>query len=299
VRAKAASLDRTGYRRPIANPGASVLSSIKNIKSTVPYIAFRRYNKALRRLVKLPGYLGTNHTCPVCGIGLRAFKPMWKSYGRNIERFGYIHRHREMETFNLRAMTCPKCDATDRERLMAIYLDEAWPSFKPDRPIRLIDFAPAYPLSQRLKQYPRIAYRSADLSRRDVQDHIDLTNIAYPDESADIFICSHILEHVPDDQKAMRELRRILHPYGFGLMLVPLVIGVDETAEEQGDTSIEYRWKHFGMGDHVRQYGRRDFVDRLAQSGFKVEQFAVAHFGAENFRRHGIAENLVLYVVRR
>ena len=85
-----------------------MLSSIKNIKSTVPYIAFRRYNKALRRLVKLPGYLGTSHTCPVCGIGLRAFKPMWKSYGRNIERFGYIHRHREMETFNLSGDDLPE-----------------------------------------------------------------------------------------------------------------------------------------------------------------------------------------------
>jgi hypothetical protein len=54
-----------------------------------------------------------------------------------------------------------------------------------------------------------------------------------------------------------------------------------------------------GMGDHVRQYGRRDFVDRLTQAGFKVEQLGVKHFGADKFRRHGIAENSVLYVVRR
>jgi SAM-dependent methyltransferase len=224
---------------------------------------------------------------------------MWKSYGRNIERFGYIHRHAEMETFNLKAMTCPKCDATDRERLMAVYLDEVWPSFPKGKEIRLVDFAPAYPLSQKIKQYPSISYRSADLMRRDVQDNIDLTNIAYLDESVDVFICSHVLEHVPDDRKAMRELRRILRPGGFGLMLVPLVIGVDETTEEQGETSIEYRWKHFGMGDHVRQYGRRDFVDRLTASGFRVDQLGIKHFGAEKLRRHGIAENSVLYVARR
>ena len=143
--------------------------------------------------------------------------------------FGYIHRHAEMETFNLKAMTCPKCDATDRDRLMAIYLDEVCRRFQPAQEIRLIDFAPAYPLSQKIKQYPGIAYRSADLMRRDVQDNIDLTNIAYLDESVDVFICSHVLEHIPDDRKAMRELRRILQPGGFGLMLVPLVIGVDET----------------------------------------------------------------------
>jgi SAM-dependent methyltransferase len=274
-------------------------SVIPAIKSTVPYITFRRYNKALRRLVNLPRYLGTSHACPVCGVHLRAFKPMWKSYGRNIERFGYIHRHAEMETMNLPAMTCPKCDATDRERLMAIYLDEVWPSFEQGRRIRLVDFAPAYPLSRRIKHYPSIDYRSADLMRRDVQDHIDLTNISYLDESVDVFICSHILEHIPDDRKAMRELHRILKPGGFGLMLVPLVVGVEETAEEPPDASIEYRWKHFGMGDHVRQYGRRDFVDRLVEAGFAVEKLGIEHFGREPFRHHGIAENSVLYVVRR
>lgn len=269
------------------------------IKSTVPYVVFRRYNKALRRLVNLPRYLGHELACPVCGIHLRAFKPMWKSYGRNIEHYGYIHRHREMETMNLAAMSCPRCDATDRERLMAIYLDEVWPKLSAGQPVRLIDFAPAYPLSVKLRRMPNIAYRSADLMRREVDDTIDLTDIAYEDKSVDVFICSHILEHIPDDRKAMRELVRILKPTGFGLMLVPLVIGVDDTTEALGETTEDYRWKHFGMGDHVRQYGRRDFVSRLTESGFAVEPLGVEHFGRDNFRRHGIAANSILYVVRR
>lgn len=269
------------------------------IKNSVPYITFRRYNKAFRRLVKLPRYLGTDYTCPVCGVGLRAFKPMWKSYGRNAERFGHVHRHAAMETFNLKAFSCPKCDATDRERLMAIYLDAVWQSFEPGRRIRLIDFAPAYPLSRKLKRYPHIDYRSADLYRNDVQDRIDLTGIAYADASVDIFICSHVLEHIPDDRRAMRELRRILRPDGFGLVLVPLVVGVEETHEDPAIASIEERWKYFGMGDHVRQYGRRDFIERLTEAGFVVEQLGIDHFGREAFRRHGIADNSVLYVVRR
>ena len=269
------------------------------IKNSVPYITFRRYNKAFRRFVKLPRYLGADYRCPVCGVGLRAFKPMWKSYGRNVERFGYVHRHAEMETFNLKAFSCPKCDASDRERLIAIHLDRVWPSFQPGRPVRLIDFAPAYPLSRKLKRNQCLDYRSADLFRNDVQDRIDLTDIAYPDASVDIFICSHVLEHIPDDRRAMRELRRILTPGGFGLVLVPLVVGVEETCEDPTVTSIEGRWKHFGMGDHVRQYGRRDFLNRLAEAGLAVEQLGIDHFGRESFRRHGIAENSVLYVVRR
>ena len=268
------------------------------IKNSVPYITFRRYHKALRRLVNLPRYLGSVHRCPVCGFELHAFKPMWKSYRRDVERFGYIHRHSELETFNLENMTCPKCDATDRERLMAIYLDKVWPTLGAKDRTRLRDFAPGLSLSRKIKRYPSIDYRSADLGRADVQDHIDLTDIRYPDESVDIFICSHIFEHIPDDRKAMRELRRIMKPDGFGLVLVPLVIGVDETTEELGQATLEYRWKHFGMGDHVRQYGKRDFLRRLTESGFAIEQLGINYFGREPFRLHGIAENSVLYVVR-
>ena len=135
--------------------------------------------------------------------------------------------------------------------------------------------------------------------RNDVQDRIDLTDIHYPDESTDIFICSHMFEHIPDDRKAMRELYRILKPSGFGLVLVPLAVGVDDTHEDPTIVSDELRWKYFGMGDHVRHYGKRDFVERLTAAGFIVDQLGVEYFGRETFRRAGIAGNSVLYVVRK
>jgi SAM-dependent methyltransferase len=272
---------------------------IASIKRSIPYKVFRGYNKALWRYLSLPRYLGRAYTCPVCGVGLRSFKPMWKSYGRDIKRFGYVHRHTEMETLNLKDHLCPKCNATDRERLMAVYLDNAWRAFAPGQRIRMVDFAPAYPLSIKIRRYPAIDYRTADLLRSDVDDRIDLTNINYPDRSLDVFICSHILEHIPDDRQAMRELHRILKPDGFGLVLVPLVVGVEETHEDPAINTSEGRWKYFGMGDHVRQYGKRDFLNRLSEAGFAVEQLGVSHFGRDAFRRHGIADNSVLYVVRR
>src|SRR5262249_51198191 len=146
-----------------------------------------------------------------------------------------------------------------------------------------------------------IAYRSADLMRRDVDDRgVDLTNMTiYPDQSFDIFLCSHILEHIPDDRAAMRELRRILKPGGFGIVLVPIVIGVDQTHQDPSTDTIAERGKYYGMGDPVRQYGRQDFIDRLTAAGFAVEQVGLDWFGAEVFRRAGIAENSILYVVRR
>jgi SAM-dependent methyltransferase len=118
----------------------------------------------------------------------------------------------------------------------------------------------------------------------------------YADHSVDILLCSHVLEHIPDDRKAMREICRVLRPDGFAIILVPLVIGIDETHEDASLNTTAQRWKYFGMGDHVRQYGKRDFIVRLEAAGLKVDQLGIEHFGAEVFRRAGIVENSVLYV---
>jgi ubiquinone/menaquinone biosynthesis C-methylase UbiE len=120
----------------------------------------------------------------------------------------------------------------------------------------------------------------------------------YGDRSIDVLLCSHVLEHIPDDRMAMREICRVLKPDGFAVVLVPLVLGVDETHEDPNIKTEALRWKYFGMGDHVRQYGKRDFIARLEAAGLNVEQLGIDHFGAEVFCRAGIAENSVLYVVR-
>src|SRR5262249_27237734 len=101
------------------------------------------------------------------------------------------------------------------------------------------------------------------------------------------------------DHKAMRELHRILAPGGFGIVLVPLFPGIDETHEDASIDTIELRAKYFAGGDHVRQYGKRDFLDRLARAGFRVEQLGIDYFGRAVFRGAGIAENSVLYVVHK
>ena len=206
--------------RPVENRGwtTSGLQQVwhramfANIRNSLPYVRFKSAKKAIQRAIKLPRYLGSEYRCPICGVGLRAFKPIWRSYTRKVEQFGYVHRHAELETFNREAFSCPKCDASDRDRLMAVFLDGVLPSLTSGGNIRLTDFAPSDPLSRKLSGNPSIEYRTADLYRNDVQDRIDLTAISYPDASTDIFICSHMFEHIPDDRKAMRELYRILKP---------------------------------------------------------------------------------------
>ena len=271
----------------------------KLYRQSLIYDIVRKRGKVLKRAIKLPRYLGTEYRCPVCGTGLRAFRPMWKSYWRDVEVYQPIHPAESMETLNLEAFTCPCCDAFDRDRLTAIYLENAFASFDRNRTYRLLEFAPGDALYKKLKSLPFIAYRSADLSRKTVDERVDMTDMAaYAGGSLDVILCSHILEHIPDDRKAMSELRRVLKPEGFAIVLVPLVVGVDETHEDPSMDTPELRWKYFGMGDHVRQYGKRDFIERLETAGLKVEQLGIEHFGAETFRRAAIAENSVLYVVR-
>lgn len=266
-------------------------------RQSLIYDRVRKNGKVLKRAIKLPRYLGSTYRCPVCGIGLRAFRPMWKSYWRGVAKFAPVHPPTAMETFNLEHFTCPRCDAFDRERLTAIYLEEIFRTFDRNRTYRLLEFAPGDALRRKLKRYPFIAYRSADLSRKTVDERVDLTNmVTYPDRSLDIILCSHVLEHVPEDRQAMREIGRVLRPDGFAIILVPLVIGLDETHEDPDLNTEALRWKYFGMGDHVRQYGKRDFIRRLEAAGLRVEQLGIGHFGAEVFRRAGIAENSVLYV---
>ena len=268
-------------------------------RQSLLYDTVRKHGKVLKRAIKLPRYLGSEYQCPVCGVGLRAFRPMWKSYWRDAAIYQPIHPPQLMETLNLAAFTCPRCDAFDRERLIALYLDEAFRSFDHSRTYRLLEFAPGDALRKKLGRHSFIAYRSADLSRKTVDERVDMTDMAaYADGSLDIILCSHILEHIPDDRKAMREMRRVLKPEGFAIVLVPLVVGLDETHEDPSMNTPELRWKYFGMGDHVRQYGKRDFIERLQSTGLRVEQLGMEHFGAEVFRRAAIAENSVLYVVR-
>jgi SAM-dependent methyltransferase len=273
-------------------------AAYQQYKHSVSHVTLKEWEKALVRRIRLPKYRGETFCCPICKVNLRAFKPLSPRY-EELTRANGFYPLSQLETFNYQAYYCPSCDASDRERLYAIYLDEAFRALDPKRRYRVVEFAPSLALQRKIKGYPFVDYRSADLFRHTVDDRIDICDMhVYPDSSVDTMLCSHVLEHVPDDRKAMREIFRILRPGGFAITMVPLVHGVDETSE-QPTTTDEERWKLFGADDHVRQYGKRDFADRLAATGFRVERLPAAHFGEETFRRAGIAADSVLYVVRK
>jgi len=95
----------------------------------------------------------------------------------------------------------------------------------------------------------------------------DITHIPFPEASFDWVYCSHVLEHVPEDRRALSELLRVLKPGGQAVILVPLK--GESTDEDPTVTDPMRREERFGQFDHVRQYGL-DFVDRLQEAGFEV-----------------------------
>ncbi|HEV2957928.1 MAG TPA: class I SAM-dependent methyltransferase [Xanthobacteraceae bacterium] len=275
-------------------------TAYQRYKHSLPYVTLREWDKALRRQFHLSKYHGTEFRCPVCGAELANFKSGAASYERMAREHGYIYPLSAIETFNVAAYFCPSCDTSDRERLYALYLDRVFATRDPARRHRLLEFAPSFGLTRKLKRNPLLDYRSADLYRDNVDDRVDIADMrGYADAAFDIVLCSHVLEHVPDDRRAMRELHRILRPDGFAIVMVPLVHGVEETNEDPAIDTPALRWKYFGSDDHLRQYGKRDFADRLAAAGFDIERLGVGFFGEEAFRRAGTAADSVLYVVRR
>jgi SAM-dependent methyltransferase len=270
---------------------------LADIKRTALYSNLKEAKKALKRRLALHKFRGDEHRCPVCGTHLRAFKPLFRRFLAAIEA-GHPYPFKQLQTFNWRSYSCPSCDASDRERLFMLYLDRIAPSLDPKRRYRLVEFAPSMMLRKKLSRHPAFEYRSADLFRRNVDDNIDITDMAYPDGHVDVFLCSHILEHVPDDRKAMQELHRVLSRDGFGIVMVPLINGHDRTDEDPA-LSRDERHLRYGDHDHVRQYGIRDFQSRLEAAGFQIDLLDKEYFTPEAFRKAGIADDSVLYVVRK
>lgn len=255
-----------------------------------------RVDQKVKRTIK--EVFGARRYCNVCKTPFKGkFIPIHPMYLENARKTGFPYTFDEGETLNYKEYTCPFCQSSDRDRLYALYLDTHLDS---NKSYQLLDFAPAPALRQYLKANSMIKYRSADLFMDGVDDKIDVMDMhIYPDNSFDIFICSHVLEHVKDDAKAMRELYRILKPGGFGICMVPIILPLKSIDEDPSLEDPAEKWRRFGQDDHVRLYNRAGFIERLAGAGFKVDQFTIKDFEAGQFIQYGISPKSVLYIVRK
>jgi predicted SAM-dependent methyltransferase len=259
------------------------------------YFHFRK--RPLKEMVK-PDY---KYYCPVCRNQVMDFIRLPDKLIEQWDKYGYIHSIFYGETFNYLKYSCPVCGSSDRNRLYSLYFERRFSSMKLSQSkFSFLDIAPEKPLADWINTHPFINYRSLDLLMEGVDDRADLTNLnIYENERFDIILCSHVLEHIDDDRKAIAELFRILKPGGFAILMVPILLTLNDDLENTEWTSNAERWKYYGQDDHVRMYSKTGFINKLEQSGFKVFQHDINYFGKEAFQRHGIHFRSVLYIAEK
>jgi SAM-dependent methyltransferase len=156
-------------------------------------------------------------------------------------------------------------------------------------PLRMLHFAPEQCLYDRFRATETLEYVTADLEQLPMVDvQADITEMPFDDGSFEVVIVSHVLEHVPDDLQAMREIGRVLTPDGRAFLQHPIDHARAATYEDSSITDPEGRSRAFGQWDHVRVYGP-DFTARLQDAGLSVECVPYRdQVSAEDVRRVGL-----------
>ena len=217
-----------------------------SVSSKLPEWAKGRL-RPLRRIAERLIYAGEERVCPVCGESSRRFKP------------SPIDRREDAQ--------CVHCGALERHRLVWLFIQKKTTLFD-GKSKKMLHVAPESCLEPRFWERLGDNYLTADLLDPRAMVRMDITDIQYADQSFDVIACSHVLEHVQDDRRAMREFCRVLKNDGWAIFLVPVTS--DHTIEDPSIIDPKERLRVFGQADHVRRYGP-DFVDRLREAGFAVE----------------------------
>ncbi len=243
-----------------------------------PSILFT-YNPRLRLLARrvLPVlYSGGAVVCPCCDRSFRKFIP----------RHGVDS-------------LCPGCLALQRHRLLILYLLRETDLATGN--LDILHMAPEDGLQERFLEIAGPGYVTVDASpTTNVSVHADITALPFPDDSFDLVICSHVLEHVQDDTGALRELFRVLRPGGTAVLPHPVHEDIPMTVEDPAIVAPRDRLEMFGATDHVRVYGA-DFRDRVKEAGFDVSRIDYQdELDSETVRKHGLgSEGRILYVATK
>ncbi|MEZ4778432.1 MAG: methyltransferase domain-containing protein [Flavobacteriaceae bacterium] len=192
---------------------------------------------------------GNTYTDPIDGKSYRKFLP-----------YGY-----EKVRENVLA---PGTLSLERHRLFWLYLKKETNFFSAN--LKVLHFAPEQAFLKRFRKLKNINYTTTDLNSPIADIKADICHLPFSDNKFDFIICNHVLEHIPEDTKAMQELFRVLAPNGTAIIQVPYEKERTTTFEDNSITDPKERAKIFGQYDHVRVYGM-DYFEKLASVGFSVE----------------------------
>jgi SAM-dependent methyltransferase len=193
---------------------------------------------------------GNKFTDPIDGKSFKTFLP----YGYGTQRNNVLS---------------PSTLSLERHRLLWLYLKNDTDFFTAKK--RVLHFAPEQAFYKRFRRMTNLDYVTTDLNSPLADVKADICNLPFKDNEFDIILCNHVLEHIPDDAKAMHELYRVLKPNGMAILQIPQDLNRAVTFEDDTITDKKERAKIFGQYDHVRIYGR-DFFNKLRSVGFKVEE---------------------------
>lgn len=223
-------------------------------------------------------YSGSAYEDPIDGKKFRSFLP-----------YGY-EKPREN-------VLSPSTLSLERHRLLWLYLKNETDFFENQH--KILHFAPEQAFYKRFRELSNLDYTTTDLHSPLADVKADICNLPFQDNAFDVILCNHVLEHIPNDTKAMKELYRVLKPGGWGVFQIPQDLKRETTFEDDSITDKKERAKIFGQYDHVRIYGK-DYFNKLRSIGFIVEEVDyTAKMPPEDVDKYRLAKGEIIPVVRK
>ena len=227
----------------------------KIVLNSIPRPLLIRLSYILRPLLAF--FLrGNRYTDPIDGKSFKTFLP----YGYEKQRNNVLS---------------PSTLSLERHRLLWLYLKNETHFFtaspKANSTLKVLHFAPEQCFLKRFRNLKHLDYTTTDLNSPIADVRADICNLPFEDDTYDVILCNHVLEHIPDHTKAMQELYRVMKPKGWGVFQIPQDLDREATFEDDKITDKKERARIFGQYDHVRIYGR-DYFDKLRSVGFKVKE---------------------------
>jgi len=219
---------------------------------------------------------GNTFTDPIDGKSFKTFLP-----------YGYGNQRNNVLS--------PSTLSLERHRLLWLFLNTKTDFFKAEK--KVLHFAPEQCFLKRFRELKNLDYTTTDLLSPIADVKADICDLPFEDNSYNVILCNHVLEHIPDDTKAMQELYRVMKPGGYGIFQIPQDLNREVTFVDDSITDRDERAKIFGQYDHVRVYGR-DYFDKLRSIGFTVEEVDyTASLSDEDIERYCLAKGEIIPVV--
>jgi SAM-dependent methyltransferase len=227
------------------------LKIFKTILNTIPRPFLIKASYLVRPIIAW-WLKGTIFTDPIDGKSFRKFLPY--GYGKQREN-----------------ALSPSTLSLERHRLLWLYLQNETDFFSSDKKLKVLHIAPEQCFLDIFRKQKNLEYITSDLESPIADVKADICDLPFEDNEFDVVFCNHVLEHIPNDTKAMQELHRVLNTGGFGIFQIPQDLNREITFEDDSITDRKERAKIFGQYDHVRVYGR-DYFNKLRSIGFKVDE---------------------------